>query len=231
MADEQEQGQQPDFAGYPSLDELKKGYRESGTEAKKQRERAERAESAYQAALAQANPRQDVPSRNTAGQRLTEYGIPVDALDEYVEQKVQSRLEERFQPIMRGLSARQEMVGKYKDYNKFESDMMEYVNSDPQLQQTYNRVFTADPVAAFEYAYLKYGHTKRGESRNGVSEEEKSEAQIPSQRSGDTRRTPQADVDVQRLLEVYQQNPTRRNAEAYAKARLHGVIKEDFLRQ
>ncbi|HLC20933.1 MAG TPA: hypothetical protein VJM10_02340 [Candidatus Methylomirabilis sp.] len=195
MADEQKDPNQPDLAGYPNTDELVKGYRSSGEEAKKQKERADRAEAAVQALLAQqeaANPRQDVPKRDPYG-RLAEYGVPADAVREAIRMEAREELKEALEPIMRGFQARQTLLGKYKDYAKFESDVATYIQSDPETSQTYNRLFQADPVGAFEYAFLKFGQearSKRGQKGSGQSTEEATEAQIPTARSGDARRIP-----------------------------------------
>lgn len=182
-------------------------------------------------------PRQDVPQRNTAGQRLTEYGIPVDALDEYIHAKANALVEEKFAPIVKGMQARQTMVGRYKNYAKFESQVGELINTDAEFAQTYNRVFQADPAAAMELAYFKVGEVERRSRGNRPQsqpelEEEQAEAQIPSQRSGDARRNPGAkDVAIEQARDTYRKNPNRGTAEALFRARMKTVISDDFLNQ
>jgi len=178
--------------------------------------------------------RQDVPQRNSAGQRLADVGIPVDALEELVTERARSLVQEQFQPIMRGMQARTELVGRYKDFAKFESDIGELLNEDQAFQQTYNRVYQADPAAALELAYHRLGDTKRkthkGERFN--SEEEMAGAQIPSQRSGDARRSPNGnDAVYSQAADNYRKSPNRRTAEALFKARMKSVISDDHLGQ
>ncbi len=180
--------------------------------------------------------RQSVPQRDSAGQRLTDSGLPVDALDEYIEQKADALVAKRFEPLMQGMQARQKMVGRYKDYAKFETDIGELINGDPDFQQTYNRVFQADPVAAFELAYHRLGETKRrsrGSAKNeAVDGADLSEAQIPNQRSGDSRRIPGGyDAVLQAAERAYRENPNRVTKDAFVRARLKTAISDDFLNQ
>ena len=99
----------PDLAGYPDVTRLVDGYRSSSDEAKRQRDRADK----YEALLGQmvangvANPRQSVPDRSSSPEdRLTDLGVPVDALSAYVDKK----LSQAFEPISRGMQARGKIV-------------------------------------------------------------------------------------------------------------------------
>lgn len=237
MSEPQEGNQQPageanlnpDLAGYPTTDALVKGYRESGNEAKRQRERAEAAEHAYQELIqSQANPRPQIPTRSARPEdRLSEFGVPVDALDEYFE----ARMQKAFAPIAQGMSARTELLSQYPDYNKFEADVAAFIQSDPKLNQSYQRMFNADPLGAFEYAFLKFGDSRRRSGGDYPSEVpgEASHAQLPGSRNGDAMRQPQGSPNVQRLYEEYQRTGSPNAAREYAKARLHTVITDDFL--
>ena len=215
------------------LNAVTRDYSASSREAKRLADHVQALQSAYEA------PRQDVPQRNTAGQRLAEAAIPVDALEEYIDQRANRIADQKFaagfEPLMRGVQARQTMVGKYKDYAKFESDIGELLNSDPEFQQTYNRVFQADPVAAFELAYFRLGETKRrsrNSSRDHSNGEELAEAQIPNQRAGDSRRIPTGhEAAVDAAARAYRENPNRVTKDAYVRARLKTAISDDFLNQ
>jgi len=234
----EQQGQQasenlnPDLAGYPSVDALVKGYRESGNEAKRQRERAEQLEQQYQGLQQSlANPRPQVPSRGTRPEdRLSEFGVPVDALGEFVA----SKLQEAFAPLAQGMNARTALLSQYPDYNKFEADVAAFIQSDPKLNETYQRMFAAEPAGAFEYAFLKFGESRRRTAREGGQNgrEESAQAQIPSGRTGDTQRMPQGNsADLQRAWEEYQRTGSKDAARAYGHARLRNVISDDFLNQ
>lgn len=234
MGDEQKEEQQeelkPDLAGYPSVEALVNGYRESGKEAKKWRELAER----HQREGDPANQRQAIPDRSqaTATHRLMDYGIPEDLLDEFVNQ----RLEKAFQPIAASMTARSTVLSQYPDFVKFEQDVAQFLESDPRLNETYQRMFNADPAAAMEYAFLKFGDSRRragGErQRPPEIDQEAAHAAVPGSRSGGGERRPDAqDNDIRRAWEQFQKTGSSRDAEAYAKARLKTVIKDEFLNQ
>lgn len=241
MADEQgsenqQQPLNPDLAGYPSVEALVAGYRASGGEAKKWREKAEALEQQtqqlYQAMA--ANPRQPVPQRTTNSpyDRLAEYGVPADAIKEVVATELQNAL----QPLSEGFQARNTLLSRYPDYTKFESDVAAFVQSDPQLNQTYQRMFAADPVGAFEYAFLKFGDSRRRQhSQNGPNGEPVGEAvhaSIPTARNGDARRQPSgANADIENAYKRFMETGTSAAAREYAKARLHNVISDEFLNQ
>jgi hypothetical protein len=179
----------------------------------------------------QQPPRQNVPSRRPWEETLENSGVPAEAIRNAIHEEAMGLIQQQFEPMTRAVQARQTMVGRYKDYGKFESDMMGFVNSDPELQQTYTRIFSADPVAAFDYAYLKFGMDQRGKrSKNGGMDNDIVETQIPTNRSGDTRRAPRgADAAVEEAARAYRDKPSTRTAEAYGKARLKTVISDEFL--
>jgi len=216
-----------EFAGYDSVDDLVKAYRSSSDEGKRQRQRADTAEAAARTLLEQQVQRQAVPQRGDPASRLAEYGVPVDALDEYV----RSRVNETFEPIARGAMARNSMLSSHPDYQKYEADVAQFINEDPSLSQSYQKLFAADPVSAMEFAFLKYGDVKRREHPNGDSTPQqiaRSEAQIPSSRAGDARTQPAAQQDerLNRTWEHYQKTGDPR---AFAKARLSQAVSDDFL--
>jgi len=221
----------PDLAGYPSVDALVGGYRASGAEAKRLAEenlRLQREREQWMQ-VAAANPRQEVPQRPANPyDRLTEMGVPADAIREAIASEIQTA----FQPLQRGFEARTQLLARYPDYTKFESDVASFVQSDPALNQTYQRMFTADPVGAFEYAFLKFGENRRRSHPNGNGQEiqeDQAHAQIPSARTGDARRIPTTDARIDEAYRRYQQTGSPTDARAYAKARLANVISDEFL--
>jgi len=237
MADEQDKQTQepplnPDLAGYPSVEALVAGYRASGNEAKKLRERTAALEQQLQNVYQPAeNPRQAVPQRpQTAYERLTEYGVPADAIREVVSAELQSAL----QPLAQGMQARNTLLSQYPDYTKFESDVATFIQSDPQLNQTYQRMFNADPVGAFEYAFLKFGESRRRSNpqTNGEVGADSIHASIPTVRNGDARRQgARTDAAVETAYKRYLETGSTEAAREYAKARLHTVITDEFLNQ
>lgn len=212
-----------DLAGYPNEDALVQGYRNSSREAQNWRERA----LALEAQLA-ANPRQDVPQRGPASpyDRMSEYGIPVDAFRE----AIQTEIQQAFQPIARGLTARSRVLGEYPDYTKFEADVSQFINSDPNLAATYNNMFNADPVGAMEYAFLKFGETRRrtapAETAKNGDKQSASHASIPSSRAPESRQAPGQGEDMtSKAWEHFQKTGDSR---PFAKTRLRQVIPDSF---
>ena len=230
MPPENEGTPNPDLAGYPSVDELLKAYRASSDEGKRQRQRADQAEARSRELEQYAvTQRQAIPQRGDPASRLAEYGIPVDALDEYVN----TRVAQAFEPVARGAMARNAMLTSYPDYQKYEADVAQFVSNDPGLSQTYQKMFSVDPVAAMEFAFLKFGQVERGKVlANGASPQAaaRAEAQIPSSRAGDARTQPAAQED-ERLTRSWEHYQKTGDPRAYAKARLRQVISEDFLKQ
>ena len=220
----------PDLMGYPTVEALVNAKRASDAEAKKILDRAQRAEQALvqytQAQTYEPNARQAVKQRPQ--ERLMEIGVPVDALDEYFGEKLQTA----FQPLMAGINARSTVQARYPDYNKFEADVNQYIQSDPELVKTYNDMFSVNPVGAFEYAFLKFGQSRREGIRQTTeaSDQGMVDASIPGGRNGESRRLPdKINSDVQKAWETYQKTGSTNAARDYARARLKTVITDDFL--
>lgn len=222
----------PELAGYPSVEHLVAGYKNSSEEGKRQRERADKLEQLVtQQLMANAeNQRRTVPDRSKKPEdQLTDYGVPVDALDAYLERK----FDQKFAPITQGIQARGQIVAKHPDYIQFENDVAQFINTEPDMAQRYNAMFNVDPLGAMEYAFLKFGDSRRGAlpSANGGGREGISDASIPSSRSGDGRRAPDQGSAIQSAFERWQKSGSSADAAAYAKTRLRTVITDDFLNE
>lgn len=218
----------PDLAGYPSVDALVQGYRSSGEEAKRLREKADKLEGLMtQMFEQQAANQRAVPNRSGRPEdRLTEFGVPVDALDEFVA----GRVAKAFEPMARGIQARQSIVGSHPDYVQFEQDVANFIGNDPDLSQRYPRMFEADPAAAMEYAFLKFSDSRRrsvGSQTYAVGGAV--DASIPTSRTGDGRRAPDGDQDVRDAFERWQKSGSAQDAQTYARTRLRTAISDDFL--
>ncbi len=177
----------PDLAGYPSTEALVQAYRASGAEA--QRLRAERDQFAAQAQA----PRQEIPQRPMSPyDRMTEFGLPADAIREAITQEIG----QTFAPVLAASQGRNQLVAEYPDYSKYEADVANYVNSDPQVNQKYQSMFQSNPVGAMEYAFLKFGESRRRTVQTpttvGINPTSQAEAQIPGTRAGDGRQAPGA---------------------------------------
>lgn len=218
----------PDLAGYPSVDALVQGYRSSGEEAKRLREKADKLEGLVtQMWEQQAANQRSVPNRSGRPEdRLTEFGVPVDALDEFVA----GRVAKAFEPMARGIQARQTIVGSHPDYVQFEQDVANFIGNDPDLSQRYPRMFEADPAAAMEYAFLKFSDSRRRSVGNQTQAVGGSvDAAIPTSRTGEGRRGPDSDQDIRDAFDRWQKTGSAQDAQAYARTRLRTAISDDFL--
>lgn len=180
-------------------------YKESSAEAR--RIAAER--DTYAAALQQAQ-RPAIPQRARPDDQLREMGVDPGPIREML----QEQIAEAFAPLTRAMSARQEVVARYPDYSKFESDVARFIQEDPARLERYNRMFAADPAGAIEYGILSFS-AERQRSAPSPHEplEEKAHAQIPGQRSADaSRRGPSQAQARDDAWQRYQQDPSRANA-------------------
>lgn len=222
----------PDLMGYPTVEALVAAKRASDAEGKRLFDENQKKDALLAQIITQngleGNPRQSVPDRR-AGRpedRLTEFGVPVDALREVVREE----FGKAFAPISSGLQARGQIVANHPDYVQFESDVAQFIQTDPELSQTYGKMFEAAPVQAMEYAFLKFGESRRKAIGDQPSADPgRADAGLPTSRSGDGRRAPSQDSEIQDAFERYQKTGSQQDAVRYAKARLRGVIADDFL--
>jgi hypothetical protein len=215
----------PDYAGYPSPDELVKGYRNSSAEAKRLAQENQRLQETLQGYA--ANQRQDIPQRQNAGDRLAEFGIPADALNDFVNERVGQALA----PLAAGFQARGRVLNSYPDYTKYEAEVAEYVNSDPEFSQRYAKMFSADPVGAMELAFLKFGETKRHQAPPPAAPnaQEMADASLPGERAGESRRSDDLDSQVRDAYEQMQKSGNEASfVERFAKLRLRQAIPDSF---
>jgi hypothetical protein len=209
-----------DLAGYPSIDALVQGYRNSSQEAQRLSQRLQQVE---QAMVQMQQPRTQSPRPED---RLSDLGIPVDALDEVIN----ARLQKAFEPIAKGVNARSQVMAQYPDYVKFENDVNQYIQADPQLAQTYGAMFNADPVGAIEYAVLKFGESKRrsgAQNGDAGNRQEKVNAQIPTGRTSETRaRQDAGTADI--TAKAWEHFQKTGDPKPFAKARLRQGIPDSF---
>ena len=224
----------PDLMGYPTVEALVAAKRASDVEGKRLFDENQKKDLLLSQMLQNGlgeTPRQSVPDRRSARpeDRLTEFGVPVDALREVV----RAEFAEAFRPISNGLQARGQIVAGHPDYVQFESDVAQFINTDPELSASYPKMFEAAPVQAMEYAFLKFGESRRkalgGEPQTQTPG--RGDASIPTSRSGDGRREPGQDAAVQEAFERFQKTGSTQDASAYARARLKGVISDEFLQK
>lgn len=219
----------PDLAGYSDVGELVKGYRASRDEVKRiQTEQAE-FESQVRTFMAANQPQRPEPT--DPYDRLTQLGVPADAVRDIVSREVRSA----FEPIGQALNARTQMVARHPDYVKFEPEVSQFLTTDRDTASAYQKMSTADPLGAMEYAYFKYGESKRSEQSDGDSGRPKMRAAEPTHagqpaaRSGEGRS--QETGDQQATTDAWEHFKKTGQKEPYIKARLRRAYGDDFLNQ
>lgn len=205
----------PDYAGYPSVEALVSGYKNSGAEAQRWRQRALELEAALTPAPKPADNPYD---------QLSNYGLPVESLREVIGREIQNQ----FAPLAKGISARSTVLSRYPDYQKFEAEVANFINQDPATQQAYNAMFNADPAGAMEFAFLKFGdHQRRTappDAGKGQERGKQADAAIPSRGGAPNRQADDGDL-TQRAWDHYQKT---KDPSAFIKARLRKAIPDSF---
>lgn len=225
MADEPNT-QAPDLAGYPSVEELARAYRASSDEGKRQRQRADELERQFQQAQMQSQRPQD--QGDDPVRTLRDFGIPVEALDRYVENRVRERVTEGFAPIVNGMTARPRVMSEFPEYGKYEADVASYVGGDPGLSQRYQQMFSTDPQGAMEWAFMRFGEHQRRNAPKGENRqaEERAEARIPSSRTVSNSNPTGDQNQVSEAADHYRKTG---DPMAYFKARMRQVVPDSFL--
>jgi hypothetical protein len=224
MAENENTPTPPDYAGYQSAEELARGYRASSAEAK--RLAAENQRLQEMAQMAAANPRQDIPNRTRPEDRLAEFGIPTDALEEFFVQRFGKALE----PLANMANARNQVVSEYPDYVTYETEVNKWVREDASRAADYDQRFLKDPAGAMQLAFLKFGEAKRKNAPipQTPNAQEMADASLPGERVGESRRTDGLENQVQEAFEKMQKSGSSRDVEAFAKLRLKEAIPDSW---
>jgi hypothetical protein len=219
---------QPDLMGYPSVEALVQAKRAGDAEAKRLFDENQKKDQLLAQLVTTAGNQRSVPDRHATPQdRLTDFGIPVDALGEIISNKVGEAL----QPLSQGLQARQAIVGAHPDYVQWEHEVANFINTDPDLSVRYPRIFAADPVSAMELAFLKFTESRRQSIPSSPQASQgRADAGIPTSRAGDARREPGGDAAIADALERFNRTGSPRDARAYAVTRLGPLLEQQFQR-
>lgn len=207
-----------DLMGYKTVEDLVAAKRSSDQEARRM---ADRIGNLERLVAETANPRQSVPVRDPYA-RLDELGVPSDAVREAIRNEVSGAISGAFEPILRGVNARQRAMAKYPEYHKFEAEMASFIERDPDLSQMYQRVLAVDPEAAMELAVAKFGQSRQA----AATAKPATENTLPNTRNGDSRQAPDTRDQVRSAWEHFQKSG---NPRAFATARLREAIPDSFL--
>lgn len=236
MAEGQEPiANEPDLAGYQTPEELAKAYRASGAEAKRlAAEVAARDQmlQQYQQVLQQ----QQRPANPDPFSALEELGVPSQTIRQAIRGVVKEEVLDPLQAYQTNKTqARAKLIQKYgEDYVKFEPEIQTFANTDPEFSSTYLRLSQTDPESADELAFLKFGQTKRQtvtdkrqESRER-SRQERTEASIPTSRTGGNRDDNSQFEEQMAELRKRAQQGDKTAAQRYASARYRQGLSRQF---
>jgi hypothetical protein len=210
-----------DLRGYPDVDRLVKGYDASSAEAKRLAEENQRLQQQLQGFA--ANPRPDIPVRESPMDRLRGIGVPPEDVMEVARQVVTEVLK----PLAEMAGSRQSLMAEYPDYGKYEADVMAWVKSDPRRSQWYDQNIVKEPAATSELAFLKYGeHLRRNApAATPPPNEDMVHARVPGGGAGTAPGAETGyDAQVQQARERFEKTGSREDAERLAHLRLKQVI-------
>lgn len=142
---------------YKTVEELERGYQNLLTVENQNNERLTMLEQR----MLNSDPADRIlPSERRAERKrpeevFEELGIPTDALEDFVAQRLGAALN----PLIQGSQAREELRRSYQDFESLETKVTEYLNRNPQEKARYQKLFQADQGGAMEWAINRYLRT------------------------------------------------------------------------
>jgi hypothetical protein len=98
------------------------------------------------------NPAERSAARRDPLDALSMAGIPVDSLQAFVRRGIQEEL----RPFLQGAQARQVVANEYPDFLKFEPEVAQFMEANPQIKDRYQRMYRADEQGAMEWAFNQF---------------------------------------------------------------------------
>jgi len=180
-------------------------------------------------AMARVNPGERAEQRSVYD-RLYDQGIPPELVREAIQTEARSLLREELAPLVAANSARQELVGEYPEYQKFEPQLQKFLSENPQVNEQYEwaiqnaRQKPEQAKMAMEWAYLKFGEGLRRQNGGAVQAEDTNPAPaaIPTSSAQDRSGTQGKDDEAMKRAFAY--GKQYGDWRAYAHERLKGVI-------
>lgn len=168
---------------FKSVEELERGYKESGREAQRivgesklKDARIAELEAQMELAQMQGQQRQDrEPEPDFLP--IEDDGIRLSALDKRIQQSVERSVLQTLQPLQKSMEARARMEQSYEDYGKTEPEIRQWLSDNPEMRQIHDEIAQTSPRGALEFAYSKYRDAKIREA----AEENKTLAEILDQ--------------------------------------------------
>lgn len=223
----------PDLMGYDSPEALVAAKRSSDAEAKRladeNRTMKEQLGQIMPMLAERANPAERMQQRDHYA-ALNEIGIPVGDLQEAIKMEARKMVRDELAPLVAAGSAREQMIANYPDFQKFEPQLNQFLQANPEVNEQYQwalRNASQNPKAAqmaMEWTYLRYGESERRNHGGAVQAEDTNPAPaaIPSSSSQD--RSGQQSGDIEQMKRAFEYGQKFGDWRAYAHERLKGIL-------
>src|SRR5262245_46964615 len=160
----------------------------------------------------------EVTTMSSHEERLTEFGIPVDAVKGVV-----------LEQLGAVQAVQNSTVGRWVQQN--DAQIASYLQRHPDVAGAVGRMMGADAGGAVEFLALKMQQEGRGAPARSGFEGRAGMLPMPGEHFVSEQASPSAPPgeELQAAFDGFQRSGSRRAAERYAHARLRGVISDDFL--
>lgn len=208
------------FAGkYNTLDEFERGYWNSAQEAVRLASELKTTREIL-ASQQRVNPAERVEAREAFLEELRDAAIPVDALDKLIETRVQRGVALALEPIVRGATARNEMMEQFPEFANVERQLNHFLSANPEVNDEYQRMMTAGfEKTALKYALLNYNASNASKPIADASGQEQAVARATASLSGAQAGSREVmDVQVKRLNDAQAEFELSQDPKRYAAA-------------
>lgn len=161
------------------------------------------------------NPADRSAARRDPREVLSEVGIPMEELDEEIDRRTSRAVQAALQPIFQGAQARSYVAQNYPDFERFEGEVAQFVEANPETKTRYQRLYQADPAGAMEWVYGQFSRSR----------------QTPADATGGNQLGARMDALMPNMSGQGRQNPAEADFdEAYKQAFEHGQRTGDWNR-
>lgn len=177
-----------DYAGYASLDDMRKAIYESRKEGKKLAEQNAQL-AAYVTRLAQPQTTED----KSEADELGALGIPVEALERLIDKRAEAKFASQMAPVQRTQEAYNDLRSSNPQFVKSEADFNRWLSANPDIVTTYNQSVAESPRSAnilLRGVFAEYEQSRRSVA-SPAAEPKKvgSDARLPNMRGSGSARS------------------------------------------
>lgn len=97
--------------------------------------------------------------------KLTEEGYPIDLIEVLQEETARQVVTTTLDPLLKAAQADGELMEEYgSDYATKRAQVMSWINRQPELRDRYQRMLSADPAGAVDWALMKFSTAQKDEA-------------------------------------------------------------------